>query len=58
MLVLTREKDGVILIGNDIRITITEIRNNKVRIGVDAPKGVSIVRAEIAHLPAKDEKSE
>jgi len=47
LLVLTRRKDEVIKIGDDIEITIVAIKNNSVRVGIDAPKYVDIVRKEI-----------
>ena len=47
MLVLSRKKDEVICIGDDIRIMIVEIRPDRVRLGIDAPKNVPIHRAEI-----------
>ena len=47
MLVLARKKGGVILVGDDVRITVTGIRGNEVRLGIEAPSGVNIVREEI-----------
>lgn len=47
MLLLTRNKDESIMIGDDIKITILEIQGNHVRIGIDAPKNVVINREEI-----------
>lgn len=47
MLVLTRKKSESIIIGNNIRIHIVDIRGEKVRIGVEAPEDVSIFRDEI-----------
>ena len=52
MLVLSRKLNQRILIGNDIAIMIVEIRAGVVRIGIDAPKMVKIVRAEL--LPIDD----
>tara|TARA_R110000868_G_scaffold222267_1_gene474173 strand:+ start:203 stop:487 length:285 start_codon:yes stop_codon:yes gene_type:complete len=48
MLVLSRTVGQVIVVGDDIRITVVEIRGDKVRIGVDAPRSVSVDREEIA----------
>lgn len=47
MLVLSRRKEEVINIGDDIKLTIVEIRGDKVRIGIDAPKHVQVHRQEI-----------
>ena len=47
MLVLSRKKDDVIVIGDDIRIMVIEIRGDKVRLGIDAPKDVTVHREEI-----------
>lgn len=47
MLVLTRKIDEKILIGDDIVITVLEARGDVVRIGVDAPRGISIQREEV-----------
>lgn len=48
MLVLSRKKNEAIVIGDQVTITVVEIRGDKVRIGIDAPKDVSINRQEIA----------
>jgi carbon storage regulator CsrA len=53
MLVLTRKKEGAILIGNDIKIKILRISKNQVRIGITAPPNIKILREE---LFAKDAK--
>lgn len=47
MLVLSRKKDQSIRIGDDIEIMIIEVRGDKVRIGVKAPKDVTVHRDEI-----------
>lgn len=47
MLVLTRELYEVITIGDDIRITVVDVRGNKVRLGIDAPKELAVWRKEI-----------
>lgn len=47
MLVLSRYTDEVIRIGDDISIRIVEVRGDKVRIGIDAPKNIPVHREEI-----------
>jgi len=47
MLVLTRRPGESLKIGNDVTIKILEANGNQVRIGIDAPKGISVHREEI-----------
>jgi carbon storage regulator len=47
MLVLTRQLDESIIIGNDIVVTIIDVRGDKVRLGIEAPKEVPVHRSEI-----------
>ena len=47
MLCLTREVNEELLIGENIRIVIVRIRGGAVRIGIEAPKEVPIVRSEL-----------
>ncbi len=47
MLVLTRKLMERIVIGDDVRITIVRIENGAVRVGIEAPGNVSIVREEL-----------
>ena len=47
MLVLSRQSDETIIIGDNIRVTIEEVRGDKVRIGIDAPRDVTVHRQEI-----------
>lgn len=58
MLVLTRRKKEEILIGEDIRIVVTEIRGDKVRIAIDAPKNIAVHRREIYDLIQKEKTVE
>ncbi len=51
MLVLSRKPGEKICLGSDIVVTVLEIKGRQVRIGIEAPERVSIVRAE---LPAND----
>jgi len=47
MLILSRKINEKIMIGDDISISIIEIRGDQVRIGVDAPKTVKVFRREV-----------
>jgi carbon storage regulator len=47
MLVLSRKVGEEIVIGNNVRITVVEIRGGKVRIGITAPENVTVDRQEI-----------
>lgn len=47
MLVLSRKKNESIVINDDIRIVIVEIRGDKVRLGVEAPREVPVHRREV-----------
>lgn len=47
MLILTRKVGESLLIGDDISITILNVRGNQVKIGVKAPKEISVHREEI-----------
>jgi len=47
MLILSRKTNEKIMIGDEISISIIEIRGDQVRIGVDAPKSVKVFRQEV-----------
>ena len=47
MLVLSRHRDESIMIGDDIVVTIVDIRGDKVRLGIDAPSSVPVHRQEV-----------
>lgn len=49
MLVLTRKRLEGIVVGDDIKITIVKIDRNHVRLGIEAPDEVLIVRDELVH---------
>ena len=53
MLVLTRAKDEAIMIGDAIEITVIEVRGDRVRLGIRAPKEVAIHRKEV-YLTIRD----
>lgn len=48
MLVLSRRLGETLVIGEDIKITVLGIQGNQVRIGIDAPKEISVHREEVA----------
>jgi carbon storage regulator len=50
MLVLSRKAGESINIGEDIRITVATVQGNRVRIAVEAPEEILILRGELAHL--------
>lgn len=59
MLVLSRIKDEKIIIGDNITIMVIEVRGEKVRLGIDAPKDVTIHREEVyLAIAAERAKSE
>lgn len=47
MLVLSRKKGEKLLIGDEVEITVVEIEGDRVKLGINAPKGVKILRAEL-----------
>jgi carbon storage regulator len=53
MLVLTRRINEVLLISKTIRITILGINRGQVKIGIEAPKEVEIVREEVLNKPPR-----
>lgn len=64
MLVLSRKKNESIVINNDITVVVVEIRGDKVRLGVEAPKEVPVHRREVYEaikrheLPLSEETTE
>ncbi len=59
MLVLTRKLQEKITIGQDITITVLRLKGNSVRIGIDAPRNVHVVRGELSrHDPPQDTPSD
>ncbi|MCA9214626.1 MAG: carbon storage regulator CsrA [Planctomycetales bacterium] len=47
MLVLSRHRDESIMIGDDIVITVVDVRGDKVRLGIDAPTDIPVHRQEV-----------
>lgn len=50
MLVLTRKMDQKIHLGDDITITVLRVRGNTIRLGIDAPRDLRVVRGELPPL--------
>ena len=47
MLILTRRAGENVMIGNDVTVTVLEVKGNQVRIGINAPRNVAVHREEI-----------
>jgi len=47
MLILTRKVNETIIIGDNIRVSLIEIRGDQVRIGVEAPKNIKVYREDV-----------
>ena len=57
MLVLSRKKNESIVINNDITVVVVEIRGDKVRLGVEAPKEVPVHRREVYEAIKRSKQS-
>ena len=58
MLVLSRQRDQTIIIGDDIKITVVDIGREKVRLGISAPLHISVHRKEIYDAIKEMDKKE
>ncbi len=56
MLVLSRHKNETIIINDNIKITIVEIRGDKVRLGIEAPKEIPVHRKEVYEAIKRSEE--
>jgi len=56
MLVLSRQKDESIVIGDDIEITIVDVRGDKVRLGITASKKIPVHRREVYDAIQREKK--
>ena len=57
MLILTRRVGETVMIGDDIAVTVLGVKGNQVRVGVNAPKEVSVHREEIYERIKREEQS-
>ena len=57
MLVLSRQRDETIMIGDDIEITVVDIRGDKVRLGISAPKEITVHRKEVYEAIRKENQA-
>jgi len=57
MLALSRKENEAIVIGNDIEVTILEVKGDQVKIGINAPKSVPVYRKEL-YLQIKEANKE
>ncbi|NLK42344.1 MAG: carbon storage regulator CsrA [Planctomycetes bacterium] len=58
MLVLSRQKDESIMIGDDVEIVIVDVRGDKVRLGINAPRNIAVHRKEIYLAIQKEKEKE
>ena len=56
MLILTRRVGEVVMIGNDVTVTVLGVKGNQVRIGVNAPRDVAVHREEIFERIKREEQ--
>ena len=56
MLVLSRKKNESIVIRDDIIVTVVEVRGDKVRLGIDAPREVTVHRREVYEKIKENER--
>ena len=58
MLVLSRQRDETIMIGDEIEITVVDIRGEKVRLGINAPAHVPVHRKEVYDAIKREKQSQ
>jgi carbon storage regulator len=58
MLVLSRKKDEKIIIGDNITVMVIEIRGDKVRLGIDAPRDVTVHRQEVYEAIQREQQAQ
>jgi carbon storage regulator len=55
VLILTRRVGETVMIGDDVTVTVLRVKGNQVRLGVNAPKTVSVQREEIFHRMKRED---
>ncbi|HEJ6213558.1 TPA: carbon storage regulator CsrA [Pseudomonas aeruginosa] len=58
MLILTRRVGETLMVGDDVTVTVLGVKGNQVRIGVNAPKEVAVLREEIYQRIQKEKDQE
>lgn len=58
MLVLNRKRDQEVMICSEIRITIVDVRGDKVRIGIDAPTDIPVHRKEVYDAIMREQRAQ
>ncbi len=58
MLILTRRVGEAVMIGDEVTVTVLGVKGNQVRVGVSAPKDVSVHREEIYERIQREEKGD
>ena len=58
MLVLSRQRDETIMIGDDVQVTVVDIRGEKVRLGISAPPHIPVHRKEVYESIQKEMQAE
>jgi len=56
MLVLSRQKDESIMIGDEVEVTIVDVRGDKVRLGITAPRSIPVHRREVYEAIQREKK--
>ena len=57
MLVLSRQRDETIMIGDEVQVTVVDIRGDKVRLGINAPPHIPVHRKEVYEAIKRENES-
>jgi len=58
MLILTRKMSEQILIGDDVVVTVVQVKGNRVKLGIDAPRSTNVARPELIERDNDGDKKE